>query len=217
VGVVAADGTRGSPNEKGRRKAGPFVTMRLMRRSIRRDDWTAEGIVHANRTDIGVLTDMVSRRESAKRSDGVDIAATGEQVVILDAHGPVRREADFYPGAGRAAPSGFACGINKKIVARDEGPIIVADDGATALKIPEHIVPGVADLSGEQAEGVDLGFVGKTGNGKSGPSQTVEIVTREVSALALCFEAEDPIRCLPAIANLAADSAAGCVMAAFAH
>jgi len=25
VGVVAADGTRGSPNEKGRRKAGPFV------------------------------------------------------------------------------------------------------------------------------------------------------------------------------------------------
>src|SRR5215475_1000887 len=146
-----------------------LTTMRLTRRSIPRDDRTAEGIVHANRTNIGVLADVVGRRKGAKRSDGVEIAATKEQVVILDAHRPVRCKADFYAGAERTAPAGFACGIDEDIASHDEGPILVADDSTAALKIPEHIVPRVADLPGEKAEGVDLGFVGKAGNGKRRP------------------------------------------------
>ena len=33
--------------------------------------------------------------------------------------------------------------------------------GRTALDVEQHVVGGIADLAGEQAEGIDLGLVGE--------------------------------------------------------
>ena len=41
--------------------------------------------------------------------------------------------------------------------------VLVVGDRGAALHVPEHVVPGIAGLAGEQAESVDLGLVGVAG------------------------------------------------------
>ncbi len=75
-----------------------------------------------------------------------------------------------------------------------------------ALHIEQRVVPGVADLAGEQAEGIDAGAVLDTEN-------VAGILAREVGPVALRFETEDEGAALPAIANLAAGDGASRIMA----
>ena len=114
-----------------------------------------------------------------------------EQMVVFDADRPVRRKAEFEAGSDRAAPAGFA-GLSR--TTRRRSPVtkldvLVVGDGGAALHVPEHVVPGVADLAGEQAERVDLGLVG------IGIAAAVEADVRslQISPIALGFEAEHPV------------------------
>ena len=87
--------------------------------------------------------------------------------------------------------------------------VLVVGDGRTALHVEQRVVPGVADLAGEQTERVDLGAVA------IGSEHVADIVAAEIGPVALRFNAEHDRTLLPAIADLATDGAAGRVVAAF--
>src|SRR5207245_6064531 len=138
--------------------------------------------------------------DAAGRVEG-EGAVAQENVVILDADRPVRREAELETGADRATPAGILGrserGAGTGEAGRDEGVVFVADHGAAALHVEQHVVPGVADLACDQAESVDLGAVALC------REENADIVAGEVGPVALAFEAEHPAGGLPAIADLA--------------
>ncbi|KTT92199.1 hypothetical protein NS44R_14730, partial [Mammaliicoccus sciuri] len=82
-------------------------------------------------------------------------------MVVFDTSGPVRREADFDAGADGAAPAGVAGAAGEHAGRREEGPVTIVGQRRTTLGVQQHVVDGVADLAGEQAERVDLGLVGE--------------------------------------------------------
>src|SRR5262249_2983928 len=126
---------------------------------------------------------------------------------------PVRREADFEAGADRAAPAGVVGGRNKRATGHSEHVILVVDDRGAALYVEQHVVPGIADLAGEQPKGVDPGAI--LGAANRIATNERGVAAGKVGSVALGFEAEHPVGRLPAIADLATDSAAGRVMATF--
>ena len=85
----------------------------------------------------------------------------------------------------------------------------VVRDSAAALHVEQRTVPGIADLTGEQAEALNLGLVSLAGKLQAG------IAALEISPVALRFQTEDPGRHLPAIADLSTDRAARGIVAAF--
>src|SRR6185312_8563858 len=109
----------------------------------------------------------------------------------------------------RAAPAGVAVRGEQTAGRRAEHLVLDADDGRTALGVDEHVVPGVADLTGDQTERIDLGAVALS-------EQRAGVVTGEVSPVALAFEAEHPLAGLHAIADLTTDRAARGVVGTFA-
>src|SRR5580692_8620012 len=76
-------------------------------------------------------------------------------------------------------------------------------------QIQQRVVPGVADLAGEQADRVHLGLVGIGYR-----CRKARIRSLQVRPVALGFEAEHPVGHLPAIASLTADQSARRVVAA---
>src|SRR6201999_261705 len=97
-----------------------------------------------------------ARNEAAHRGgEGVG-AVAHEQVVVFEGDRPARSEADFDTGADRAAPTGLAGGVDHEAGGGEEAVVLVVGDRSTTLDVPEHVVPGVADLAGEEAERVDL-------------------------------------------------------------
>src|SRR6202012_2338157 len=84
----------------------------------------------------------------------------------------------------------------------------VVDDRGTALHVEQGIVDRPTDLTGKQAERVDLAAVGEA-------VDQAHIRTAEVSPVALRFETEHPGLGLPAIADLATGGAAIRVVRAF--
>ena len=84
-----------------------------------------------------------------------------------------------------------------------EAGVIVAGHGRAALDVEQRVVPGVADLAGEQAESIDAGVIGEARERAGCSGSTVE-----VGPVALRFEAEHPGSRLPAIADLATGRAA---------
>src|SRR5581483_8789983 len=96
--------------------------------------------------------------------------------------------------------------------------VLVMGDRSTALDVPEHVVPGVNDLAGEEADRIDLGVVcvADAECGDASWHQEAGVRTLQVRPIALRFEAEHPVRHLPAVADLTTDHAAGRVMTAFA-
>ena len=90
---------------------------------------------------------------------------------------------------------------------------LVVGDGRAALHVPEHVVPGVAHLTGEEAERVDLGVVDQREEG----SGRADVRALQVSPIALGFDAEHPVGGLPAIADLTADDCASCIVATFSR
>ena len=69
---------------------------------------------------------------------------------------PVRREAVFQTDADNAAPAGFARGVEHNVGAGEEAVILVVGNGSATLHVEQGVIPGVAHLTGEQAERVDL-------------------------------------------------------------
>jgi hypothetical protein len=88
--------------------------------------------------------------------DGELVAAAQEEVVVLEAHRPVRREAELDAGAHHAAPAGVLDDVgDERAGASNEGSVAVADDGGAALDVEQEVVGGEADLASEQAERID--------------------------------------------------------------
>src|SRR5438034_8918351 len=82
-------------------------------------------------------------------------------------------------------------------------------NGGAALDIPKHVVPGIADLAGEQAERVDLGVVNPGGN------EGANIGSLQIGPVALRFQTEHPGRGLPTVSNLTANHPAGRIVTTF--
>src|SRR6202012_3088017 len=74
---------------------------------------------------------------------------------------------------------------------------------SAALHIYQRVVPGVADLPGEETDGVDLCEV-VVGNQRN----QARIRTPQIGPIALRLDAEHPVHRLPAITDLAADQTA---------
>ncbi len=147
---------------------------RKRRFSILRDGGAAEGIVHADRDQIDVLTDAIDdhggsagrrTRDNTERRQS-DVSASHEQMVVFDGDRPAGEEAIFKTGADRAAGPGVARGSGNQTRCGDD--IVVAGGGyrEAALHINQRIAPGITDLSGEKPEGIDPRAIGDiTGNG----------------------------------------------------
>src|SRR5205814_865560 len=86
---------------------------------------------------------------------------------------------------------------------------MVTRNRCAALYVQQSAVPGITNLTGEQAEGIDLRLIARRYIEKAGPGAL------QVSPVALCFQTEDPGTGLPSIANLAAGHRAARVMATF--
>src|SRR4029078_7629376 len=79
--------------------------------------------------------------------------------------------------------------------------------GGTTLDIEQNVIGGPTDLTSEQAECIDARLVAEC------RIDQAHIVALEVGRVALRFKAEHPAAGLPAITDLTASGAAGCVMA----
>src|SRR5205814_1145280 len=111
--------------------------------------------------------------------------------------------------ADGAAPTSVVDGFRELSVRSGiEGAETVVGDSAAALHVEQHIVEGIADLAGEEAERADAGFA------REGGIEKADAAALEVGPVALAFEAEHPSASLPAIADLAAGRAAGRIVAA---
>src|ERR1700750_612650 len=170
---------------------------------------TAKAVVYPDRPDVHVLTDIVAARHRDGRCRERNIGVTHEQVVVFDGDRPVRRKAEFYPGACHTAPPGVARLIVHDTGCGEEGGVFVVGDGGTALYIQQNIVPGVADLAGEKADGIDLGLVGGGNDSRQAPIRSLQ-----VSPVTLGFDPEHPAGGLPAITELSANEAPGRVVTA---
>src|ERR1700722_17221856 len=77
----------------------PFPSNRACRRSVSGDDRTAEAVVHADGAHVDVLTDIVAARHGNGRYREGHVGIAHEQMVVLDADGPVRCKTDFDTGS----------------------------------------------------------------------------------------------------------------------
>src|SRR5260370_34465895 len=102
-----------------------------------------------------ILTDALGCRENACRSDGVDVSGPHEKMVVFSRDRPVRCEAELNTSADRAAPAGLTDLGGESAAWDGEGCVMVAGDGRAALGVKQDGVPGIADLTGEQTEGID--------------------------------------------------------------
>src|SRR3954453_20693265 len=165
--------------------------------SVTAEARAAELVVQADEAHVDILTDAIGRRHQREG----DVLVLQEDVVVPDANRPVRREAVLQAGTDRATPAGLI-GRGQQCAAKGRDFILAADDSRTALGVNEDVVPGVADLTGDQTERIDLGAV-------ASGEQCTDVVTREISPVALTFDAEHPLARLHAVADLTADRAAG--------
>src|SRR5207248_2782209 len=154
--------------------------------------------------EVDVLLDAVVGEEGAGRAKsavvGEDVGAIAhEQVVVLDGGRPVRGEAELDAGADRATPAGGVADAGDNHVGAGEvAAEAVIGDRSTTLHVEQHVVEGVADLAGEEAERTDVRFIVESG------CNDAAVAAPEVGPVALAFDAEHPGACLPAIAELTA-------------
>src|SRR3954454_17189733 len=167
--------------------------------SVTAEARAAELVVQADEAHVDVLTDAVGR---GHQREG-DVLVLQEDVVVLDANRPVRREAVLEACTDRTTPAGLVCRREQR-AANGRDFILAADDSRTALGVKEDVVPGVADLTGNQAERIDLRAVASPE-----PRDRADVVTREVGPVALTFDAEHPLARLHAVADMTADRVAG--------
>src|SRR3954451_20132338 len=132
-------------------------------RSVLCDGRTAPAIVQADEPHVDVLADPVGAEDRTRGRCEADRAIAEEDVVVLKAQRPVWCEAELQTGANRATPARLARGSQQGARAgraRSSVDVVpVADDGGAALHVEQHVVPGVTDLTGDEAESVDSGTI----------------------------------------------------------
>src|SRR5579872_1622961 len=133
-------------------RAGVFGSIGRMN-SVTRDDRAAELVVHASREEVDVFLDVVG--EEAGIRDDVVIAH--EQVIVLEAERPARSKGIFEADTDRGTPAGFVGRIDPSADTCRNGGVLVVGYRGAALHVEQCAVPGIANLAGEQAEGIDLG------------------------------------------------------------
>src|SRR5215218_10438784 len=109
--AVASAGKLGTTQKE---KAGARPAFRIRyassRRSVLPDDRATPAVVDARSDDIDVLADPLRGEEGAGRVDEGLGAVLHEQVIVLDAGGPVGGEAELEARADRATPAGVVAG-----------------------------------------------------------------------------------------------------------
>src|SRR4029077_1541529 len=90
-----------------------------------------------------------------------------------------------------------------------EGAEAIRGHRSAALHVEERVVPGITDLTGEQAKRIDARLVGDTSD------QRARIAALQIGPVALRFETEHEGAGLPAITDLTTGNAAGRIMATF--
>src|SRR5580704_1792272 len=177
--------------------------------SVLRGDRATEAVIHTHGSHVDVLADCVAARHRNGGHWKRHGVVTHEEMIVFGGDRPVRRKAEFNPGPHGAAPTRFAR-LNEHDVGRgEERAVAVIRDRSAALHVPENVVPGIADLAGEQADGVDLGLIG-VGNDR----RQTAIGSLQTGPIALSFDAEHPAGGLPTITDLTAGQTAGRVVAA---
>src|SRR5262245_46565987 len=171
-----------------------------------------EAIVDASGDEVHILADRVSAEYAADRYDSgtqntcrreAATIAIHEQVIVLDRNRPIRCESEFDARPDDTTPAGVTRRIEQRASGGHRASEFVVCDGGAALHIPKNVVPGIADLAGEQAERFDLGIVSPSGN------ESADIRSLQISPVALRFQTEHPTGDLPTVANLTANHSAG--------
>src|SRR5882757_9787449 len=179
-------------------------------KSVTADDRAAKTVVDARGDEIDVLTDAIRlEKHTTRRGEGKGLILH-EQVVVFDADRPVRGETIFKADADGAAPAGVIPSTRCNDASRGvEGSEAAVGYRSAALHVEQCVVPGVADLAGEQAECVDLGAIGLSGESQAG------VGTTQIGPVTLSFDTEYPASALPAVTDLTTGDAAGCIVTTF--
>src|SRR5690349_12644978 len=69
---------------------------------------STETVIHANEGHVDVLSNAVALEGHAGRRGKADRTNVQEEVIVLDAHRPVRRKPEFEASANRATPTCLA-------------------------------------------------------------------------------------------------------------
>src|SRR5258708_13841048 len=121
--------------------------------SILGDGGAGEGVVHADRDQVEVLTDVIDdhrgaagrrTRDNTERRQS-DVSASHEEMVVFDGDRPAGEKAIFKTGADRAAGPGVAGGSGNQ--PRCAGDIVVKSgvNPWAALSEKERMSPGITD------------------------------------------------------------------------
>src|SRR5882757_9389097 len=157
--------------------------------SVSRDYRAAKTVFDANSDHTNVLTDRVGAEyaagrdpsQNACRCEG-DVAVTHEKVIVLDRNRPIRCESEFDARSDDTAPACLTRRIEHRASGGHRTSESVAGHGPAALHIPKDVVPGIADLAGEQAERIDPGIVSPSGN------ENANVRSLQISPVALRFQ-----------------------------
>src|SRR6185295_9015972 len=123
------------------------------------------------------------------------IGIAHEQVVVFDTERPVRCEAVLKSDAYGAAPAGRAGRGQFNAAKRFKNAKAVARHRRTALYVEQRLIPGVADLAGEEADTIGLGACGDEAPSEGGKliEKRAEARVAEIRPIALCFQAKHPL------------------------
>src|ERR1700691_2179523 len=130
--------------------------------SVLRDDRTAEMKIDAGGNHVDAQIDAVVAGNSGDGNGREsEVLAAHEAVVVFQRERPVRQEANFDTGADCTAETRFGRLIECR--ADSETVIRVVRERRSALHVPQDVVPGVADLAGEQSERIGLRLIAGPG------------------------------------------------------
>jgi hypothetical protein len=142
--------------------------------SVPRGAWTTPGgayaapvevVVHASRDKIHIAADPISTKDGGSSwNKKRRVAVAHEDMIVLNGNRPIRGKAVFEADANCAAPLRVIAGrsYNRVRCGKEDIPTIVGHRGA-ALHVEQDVVPGIANLAGEQPERIHLRAIDETG------------------------------------------------------
>src|ERR1700761_9343132 len=111
--------------------------------SVAGETRTAELVVHTGREDIDVLLDIVGDEAV------VDVFHTHEQVIVLEAKRPARRNGIFEASADRSAPAAVVDRIDTTKRTGSDRRVLVVDNSSTAVHVEQRTIVSIANLASE--------------------------------------------------------------------
>src|SRR5260221_14662509 len=123
--------------------------------SVLPNNRAAPTVVDPRGDEIDVLTDTLVFEQRASRSEETVIGeshvpALQEQVIVLDANRPIRRETIFKTDADRTTPASLIQTVrSKNVTDRSQHIVAIAGYRCAALHVEQSVVPGISDLAGD--------------------------------------------------------------------